>query len=125
MGNGGYPAQLWRLVEVTDHEIGVLPPHTIVSGMETEGIRNYLPVDDHLVFQTCRPLELEGIVEDAGMPQWSQRHRYTGSAPVGELAGDSDVVRPWIVVDKMDGEPVDQRRAHSAEQTQELLNLIL
>jgi hypothetical protein len=46
MGNGGYPSQLQRLVEVSDHEIGVLPPHTIVSGMETEGIRDHPPVDD-------------------------------------------------------------------------------
>jgi hypothetical protein len=64
-------------------------------------------------------------VKDAGVSQWSQRQRYTRPTPVGELAGDSDVVRPWIVVDKMDGEPVDQRRAHSAEQTHELLNLTL
>jgi hypothetical protein len=48
-------------------------------------------------------------------------HRYTRPTPIGELAGDSNVMRPWIIVDKMDGVPVDQRRTHSAEQTQELL----
>ena len=64
-------------------------------------------------------------MKDAGVPQWSQRHRYACPAPVSELAGDGDLVRPWIVVEEVDGEPVDQRRAHGAEQTQELLQLVL
>ena len=38
MGDGGHPAQLRRLVEVSDHEVGVLPPDAIVHGMGTEGI---------------------------------------------------------------------------------------
>ena len=92
---------------------------------EQRGSADHPPVDDHLVLQPCWPLEFEGVVKDAGVPQWSQRHRYTRPAPVGELAGDSDLARPWIVVEKVDGEPVDQRRAHGAEQMQELLHLIL
>ena len=89
------------------------------------GIYDHPPVDDYHVLQPCWPFELEGVVKEAGVPQGRQGHRYACPAPVSELASDGDLVRPWVVVDKVDGKPVDQRRAHGAEQTQELLHLVL
>src|SRR5262249_37323408 len=46
-------------------------------------------------------------------------------APVGELAGDGDVLRPRVVVKEVDGESLNQRRAHGAEHLQEPLHLAL
>jgi hypothetical protein len=59
------------------------------------------------------------------VPQRSQGQNETRPAPVGELAGDGDVARPWVVVEKMDGTPVEQRCAYGAEQAQEMLQCVL
>src|SRR5438093_7602812 len=93
--------------------------------MGTEGIDDRPPVDDYFVLQPRGPIELQGAVKEAGVPQGRQGQQDARPAPVGELTGDGDVVRLEVIVEEVDGEPLDQRRAHGTEQPQEILQLVL
>jgi hypothetical protein len=123
MRDSRHPVQLRGLREVPNHEVGVLLPHAIVHGTGTEGIRDHPPIDDQLVLQPCGPIECESGVKETGVPQRRQGHQDACPTPVGELAGDGDALRPGGIVEEVDGEAVDQRRAHGVELLQESLQL--
>src|SRR2546430_359593 len=121
MRDSGHPAELRGLTEVSDHEVGVSTPHAIVDSMGTEGIRDHPPVDDQLVLQSCGPIEFESGVKETGVPQRRQGHQDARPTPVRELASNADVVSPRIIVEEVNGEPINHWRAYGAEHLEENL----